>query len=295
MADKSLGEYNRIEHEHLELLVQRTDMLCDLAGLISPKSIQNLAKLGIFVGDHLEELYVPVTKVDYVDGVPITPAIKYPSIRAELEANLALMYTLQMHLPVIKGIKLKEERDECFRRSEQRFISLGNEVGKIKVKYYRGLASYLQAACHFVEKEINARTADQSSAKTEDVNSVLRESITLFEQVSQKAKGYHELYNVFSLFNLGRAYFSLGEKEQAGEMFHEALESPCGKRHILIQKLGNWHLQNIANSSLDYVLPDPDGFEVKTLETLKHIFVGLLGEGETAEFIVNYKLGNLIF
>lgn len=140
------------EVRYLESTILETDILCDAASILSPKSTKSLCLIGMFGSEHLE-LFVPVTKVDYIDGKPITPAISYPVLRADLESNLALMYTIQMHLPEIGAIKLKEERDELFRQSERRLNELGNQLGLVKLSYYKAVSLYFAAACSVMQRE----------------------------------------------------------------------------------------------------------------------------------------------
>ncbi len=270
------------EVKYLESVILGTDMLCDAASLLSPRSVKSLLLIGMFGSEHLE-LFVPVTAVDYIDGKPITPAISYPIIRADLESNLALMYTIQMYLPEIGAIKLKEERDELFCRSERRLNDLGNQAGKVKLMYYKAMSSYFPAACSAIQREKGIKT------NVEQIHSCLGEAISLFEQTSKAATGYHELYNTFSLFNLGRVYFALGEKDKAEQKLKEALESPA-KNHKWVKRLVGWHMENLTNSSFGTVLSDPPGVEEEVRSELKSVFVNFYGGGDTGKTLLRFKI-----
>ncbi len=287
--DKTSSATTDIDQEYfLQNTILQTDFLCDAASLLSPRSTKSQFLVGTFGSEHLE-LLVPVTKIDHLDQKPMSPAIPYPMYRADLESNLALMYTIQMHHPLSPAPKLQEERDELLRRSEKRFNDLGCEYGTVKGLYYKAMAAYFPAACSAMQ--IKAKTQQE----TEEMCKLLTQAINLFEQTAQKAKEYHELYHTFALYNLGRSHFTLGQKELAQTYFNQAKQTPLIKRIERVEKhyvnqLINWHLENIDSSFCGVVLPDQEKIEEKVRTEIKNVFVGIYGGGNIGEELFKYRI-----
>lgn len=254
---------------HLELLLAQSNPLVDA---ISLASLRSKAELTV-VADKCRDILRDVAHDDGIvllrgvyDSVPIIGDEEDPleeleacfvsQHEADLEMNLALVYTALIHC---KGVSSFEERDQLITRAYEKLYA-DNALGRMMFFYKFSVGRYMDAAS-FVSEGRLERTDDR-------LQKHLQETSDLLWKAQNTAEKYAAYLQFMIMFNLGRVEFLRGENKGLTRDYFQRADS-------LARKVGNKSFVQLARhyvAALDddaqfgTVIDDPPEYKTTLIE-----------------------------